>query len=176
MPRFPLPKKSKENDTWTDPYIVIAPEAGTTDRCIPADIVDNITRRIENLKSWAITRRRHILVDAYILDPERYSVPESLGIIQRSLGIVCAHSAMSMFAAYNNIPQLLLYPDYVLEKHIWKRDQWSWYVDNDQVFHATFDNAMSEFAKFKRSLPVFESIVATSVFDNAKKNQSPAGD
>lgn len=69
------------------------------------------------------------------------SIPATVNAIRdpRCKGVVTAHSALSIVAGHERKPMLLLYPEEVRIAHFRKKDQWSWYQDDPQVFHGTFD-------------------------------------
>jgi ADP-heptose:LPS heptosyltransferase len=69
---------------------------------------------------------------------DQLSVPGTAVLLQGALGLVTCHSALNILGWHLGIPQLLLYPDAVRDRHFRRKDQWSFGADNGKTWHSTF--------------------------------------
>jgi ADP-heptose:LPS heptosyltransferase len=136
--------------------VVFSPCAGLPDRDIPAPIVEKLALmtveagfvpvfvgrtydRFERGERW-----RSGVPDGCVNLIDRLSVPGVAALAQATLGSVCCHSAVSMLGWYLRKPQLLLYPQSVVERHFTNRDQWSFGLSFQECFHECFEEATWE--------------------------------
>lgn len=130
-------------------YIVYACGAGTPDRSIPSMVQKKIRCVTEEIpwhfdvsvgRSFERGGGRwepDMKVDLDLVDD--LSLPGVCKLVQGATGVVCCHSMVSMLCWLEKIPQLLLYPQEVLERHFRSVDMWSWGATNGLTVHATFD-------------------------------------
>lgn len=133
------------------PYVVLAPAAGESSRNIPEPLLDLIVRRLLKVpglrlvvtgRSYQRFDRREVAVNYH--DPrvinlvDQLTVPGTAVLLQGALGLVTCHSALNILGWHLGIPQLLLYPDAVKERHFRRKDEWSFGADNGKTWHCTF--------------------------------------
>lgn len=121
-------------------YIVLAPGAGMSDRNIPWDllreqIIPRLLEIADRFQLVAVGRNydRHGRSEydmsqvPGVLDlTDKLTVPGTAWLTKRASGLVTAHSALNLLAWNERVPQLLLYPQSVLDRHFHngKYDQW----------------------------------------------------
>jgi ADP-heptose:LPS heptosyltransferase len=90
-------------------------------------------RGIQGAGAWSLFCNMRVinLVD-------QLSVPGTAVLLQGALGLVTCHSALNILGWHLGIPQLLLYPEAVRDRHFRRKDQWSFGVDNGKTWHSTF--------------------------------------
>lgn len=130
-------------------YIVHACGAGTPDRSIPSMVQKKIRCVTEEIpwhfdvsvgRSFERGGGRwepDMKVDLDLVDD--LSLPGVCKLVQGATGVVCCHSMVSMLCWLEKIPQLLLYPQEVLERHFRSVDMWSWGANAGHCVHGTFD-------------------------------------
>lgn len=143
----------------TKAYITIAAGAGLPNRTIPLNIINEIIGYIlcETNYDIVITGRnydRHGRAEPEINidDPrvhnlvDKLSFPGTAIIVQNSLGLVTAHSALNILGWYEQLPQLLLYPQAVLDRHApnGNYDQWLFGAKWPITVHGLFEKYTSE--------------------------------
>jgi len=128
------------------PYIALAPAAGESNRNIPAPLLDLIVRRllkIPGLRLVVTGRNYHRFDRAEVTvsyrDPrvvdlvDQLSVSGAAALLQGAVGLVTCHSALNILGWHLGIPQFLLYPEAVKERHFRRKDRWSFGVDNGKT-------------------------------------------
>lgn len=137
-------------------YVLLSASAGLPDRNLPAAMIEDILRALcpTNLillvgRTYARQAREEInvhgLADQIGLGSrvvnlvDKLSVPATATLVQRAAGLVTCHSSLNLLAWHNAVPQLLLYPESVWRRHIQRKDQWSFGIDDGRTVHARFD-------------------------------------
>ena len=129
-------------------FIVISASAGEKNRNIPTDILNLISSKLKELgivlvsvgRDYNRANREEIKVFNSENLINKLSVPGTLKLISLSNGLITCHSSLNLYAWHINKPQLLLYPNEVLDRHFKKTDEWSFGKDFDNTVHTTFDN------------------------------------
>ncbi|HEX8913935.1 MAG TPA: TylF/MycF/NovP-related O-methyltransferase, partial [Humisphaera sp.] len=139
-------------------YVVLAASAGLPDRSIPRPLIDQIVADVtadglhvvltgrtydRHGRSEHRPREQDRVIDLI----DKLSVPGTAEAVRRSRGVVSCHSAINLLGWHLRKPQLLLYPQSVVDRHFrhHPRDQWSFGLDREETVHA-------EFAQFDRKL------------------------
>jgi ADP-heptose:LPS heptosyltransferase len=146
------------------PYVLVAAGAGLPDRNIPDSVVETILNnldcnvilvgrsydrlgRYESLKGVSGPRIENAI--------DRLSVPATARLVQQASGLVTAHSALNLLGWKERIPQLLLYPQSVLDQHArgGRYDQWMFGAHRTDTVHGLFDNFTPDMVtRFKENL------------------------
>jgi glycosyltransferase involved in cell wall biosynthesis len=134
-------------------YVVLAPGAGTPERNIPENLLAKIVARVLEAGLTVVWVGRDykrfdriepgLTGTETVLSPagetpalrsgwnvwdyrNKLSVPGAALLLSGAAGLVTCHSALNILGWYMRIPQLLLYPESVRQRHFLKQDQWSW--------------------------------------------------
>jgi hypothetical protein len=129
-------------------YVVFSVSAGLPERDIPAELVERLVEVAiaHSLLPVIVGRNysrfdrgeQHVQHRGVLNLIDRLTVPGVAEAVRRSLGVVCCHSAINMLAWLLRKPQLLLYPQFVYERHIAHRDQWAFGIDFEECRHGCF--------------------------------------
>ena len=140
-------------------YLVVAPSAGTPDRFIPQDLLEQqlipaLHAQTDLPLVMAGRSYARPLPDGtdgrkeYQWDPhpgvinlvDRLSVPGTASLVQQAAGVITAHSALCLLGWLEYKPQLLLYPPTVLTAHTQNGqfDQWMFAAHRANTTHSTF--------------------------------------
>ena len=147
------------------PYVVLSAAAGEPSRNIPGPLLDLIVRRLLKIpglrlvisgRDYQRLDRAEVRVncrDPRVVDlVDQLSVSGTAALLQGALGLVTCHSALNILGWHLGIPQLLLYPDAVKERHFQRKDQWSFGVDDGKTWHCTFQEfrpqLLEDFVRF----------------------------
>jgi O-methyltransferase len=133
------------------PLIVLAASAGLPERNIPATLLDRTVAQLlaSDTVVVAVGRNyeRHgrcelIPESGQVLNyVDQLSVPGTAELVRSANGLITTHSSMNILGWHLRIPQLLVYPPSVVERHFKNgRDEWSFGLDWDITFHSTFDD------------------------------------
>jgi len=130
---FPSPEDLKILSTLgPTPYLVINAGAGTVDRNLPMQVCEDALELIagegfrqDSLRAIAVgstyslgNRKEPRLPDSPLLTNlvDRLSVPGTIELIRKCVGVLCCFSAMCLAAWYLNKPVFLTYPQHVKRK------------------------------------------------------------
>jgi hypothetical protein len=151
---FPGPETAARIIEWTArrPIILLAASAGLPDRSFSAEqverIVTGLQERLPRHEIVAVGRTYERHGRAEIAIPERPGVrnvidqltaPGVAELLRRAVGLVTCHSALNLLAWHWEIPQLLLYPQGVVDAHLREKDEWGFGIDNGRTIHGLFD-------------------------------------
>ena len=166
---YPMPEDRKVFDevykAGSGPWVVLAATAGLSDRSIPESILLDVLPKLEAAGCLVLVvgrdydrHGRKEFVPYFnpgrkefvpYFNPRmlnlvnRLSVPGTAWLVQVCAGLVTCHSALNILAWHERVPQLLLYPHSVWERHIQHRDQWAFGVDYPECFHVDFGDVAS---------------------------------
>jgi hypothetical protein len=150
---YPSPAEASRLDVIVPvhiPYVVVSAVAGDAERTIPKDIVEDLCARVAGRCDVMLVGReyaRNGRKEYRLADIPRcqgfdcvnvFSVPGVAQLLQDAAGLVTCHSALNLLGWHMNIPQLLLYPDSVFERHIKCPDQWAFGIGRPKTKHCTF--------------------------------------
>jgi hypothetical protein len=153
--RFPVtPQDTAVLDPLTPGYVVLAAGAGTPDRTIDGALFKrvigdfllqapgrqlvlvgrNFAREGREEPSLPTHARLVNLVD-------QLTAAGSAQVVQKSAGLITAHSALNLLGWLEHKPQLLLYPQAVLDRHArnGRYDQWMFGADRQTTVHGLFE-------------------------------------
>jgi hypothetical protein len=92
-------------------------------------------------------REKHFGTGVDLID--RLTVPATAVLLQRACGLVTCHSALNILGWHLHKPQFLLYPKEVYERHIRRKDEWSFGIGRKETVHARFgDERMEMVSRF----------------------------
>jgi ADP-heptose:LPS heptosyltransferase len=123
--------------TQTTRYVVVAMGAGTSARNLPDDSVKPLARIVSEAGYRVVQVGRNYQRDGKSPEPyldesvvyrsliDRLSVPGTAHFLSNAKALITAHSALSILAWHMRIPQLLLYPESVSQRHFQRSDPWS---------------------------------------------------
>ncbi len=127
---YPNPESSVLLDSWIGkPYVVLSAGAGTADRSIPGLVLRRIVAEWSDLSTVPLVavgrnyerteRTSEPFVDHQQVTQlvDQLDVPGVCKLIQHSAGLITCHSSMSILAWRLRLPNLLVYPKAVWEKH-----------------------------------------------------------
>lgn len=135
-------------------YIVFAASAGTPDRIMPDVLQLRIIHRLLERTELPIVfvgrtyerdgrwepvpidhPRLHNLVD-------KLSLPGTCHLVQQAAGLVTTHSSLNLLGWCENRPQLLVYPQNVLDRHVHQGlyDQWLFGANRPTTTHGLFEH------------------------------------
>jgi len=130
--------------------VVFSISAGLSERSVPAKIVGRLSSLATSLgflpvfvgREYERQGRKETRIDLPgTLDlVNMLTVPGVAELVKKSCGVVCCHSSINILAWHLRVPQLLLYPPSVLERHISKRDQWAFGIDYPECVHGLFED------------------------------------
>lgn len=164
---YPHPSDEPILEQLSEPYLVIAPAAGTPDRTIPdkqrAFIYEYLLAHTSYLllvtgRTYDRDARYEPAVPAHpriVNAVDKLSVPGACRAVQQAQGLVTAHSALNLVGWWEDRPQLLLYPPSVLAQHApqGQYDQWLFGANRTTTVHTTFDEfELSHLVRFLEGL------------------------
>ena len=149
--------------------IVLSPGAGTQDRTIPwellrEEIIPRLLEVADRFQLVAVGRNydRHGRTEydfsevPGVLDlTDQLSVPGTAWLVARASGLLTSHSALNLLGWNERVPQLLLYPQNVLDRHCpnGKYDQWMRGANRSDTVHCLFSEYTPEhMTQFIRNL------------------------
>ena len=123
-----------------EPFIVLSASAGERSRNIPPSILQSITgilaaRRVRVVavgRSYVRKKRSEQPIPSFpnlVNMVDKLSVPAVAQLVQRCIGTINCHSAISMLGWLENKPQLLLLDDKAWARHFKKKDLWAFGAD-----------------------------------------------
>jgi len=139
--------------------VVVAASAGLSDRNIPHDMLEQVVDYLLATTTFTIaytgrTFDRHGRIEQApgsrnprVLNLiDKLSVPGTAYLVQQCKGLVTAHSALNLLGWHEHKPQLLLYPQSVVNRHSHRRadglmqwDQWMFGANRPNTQHTVFE-------------------------------------
>ena len=137
----------------SEPYVVFAPSAGMQNRNIPDALLDpvqlgvlhNTPLRIVHVgKNYGRDYRVEppVMQHDRVLDMvDKLSIPATAKLVEGSAGVITSHSALNILAWHLRKPQLLLYPQSVVDRHRMgpNPDEWMFGIEFPETTHCLFD-------------------------------------
>jgi len=123
-----------------EPFIVLSASAGERSRNIPPSVLQRITGILAPRRLRVVAVGRNYLRKNRLEQPipsfpnlvnmvDKLSVPAVAQLVQRCIGTINCHSAISMLGWLENKPQLLLLDDKAWTRHFKKKDLWAFGAD-----------------------------------------------
>lgn len=152
---YPTEADSEFLQTLEPGYLVVAAGAGLNDRVIPPVLLETVVRDFLELcptRQLVFAGRtfdrcgerpepRPFDHPRLIDGVDKLTVPGTVELVRRSAGLITSHSALNLLGWLEHKPQLLLYPQSVLDRHCHKGkyDQWMFGAEWYGTVHGLFD-------------------------------------
>lgn len=153
---YPSPEDQARLDALPERYLVLAAGAGSPDRSFPDALVRDVVEELRlgsRLPVVAVGRSYErdgrsepVMPPTVINYVDQLSVAGTAKLVQRAAGLVTAHSALNLLGWCERVPQLLLFPQSVLDHHAvnGKYDQWLFGAQYPNTVCARFDDYTPE--------------------------------
>ena len=150
------------------PYVVVAMCAGQSERNLPVESATRLARIAGECGHVVMQVGRNYQRTGRssepCLDPsvvhrsliDRLTVPGTAHLLSKAKALITAHSALSILAWHMRIPQIVLYPESVGQRHFQKCDPWSFGAFDPELSpitaHGLFSDHRSATEKFRSFL------------------------
>jgi len=152
--RLPITFYPKESDLEAlkilgrCPYVVVSPTAGLSERDIPETLVELIVKELLWYglvpafvgRNYDLFGRKERVPDitGVVNLVDKLTVPGVAEAVRNSAGVITCHSAVNLLAWHMRKPNLLLYPESVLKRHIENKDEHAFGIDYPECRHGLF--------------------------------------
>jgi len=148
---YPSPKDKEVLNNIDGKFIVMSAIAGVENKSFPIEITESILDVCRDINIQVVGVGKNYVRNGkgQEINLEDYGFPSLVDkltvsgvceLIRKSSGVICCHSAVNILAWKMRKPQLLLYPQYIYDEFISKKNEWAEGVDYPETIHGLFNS------------------------------------